>query len=94
MDDQPILQNSALSLKWEDGKLQVENRRSGLRRTFDFPAFMIRLGDVEIPADLFVQTGMQAGTDEVVFDYRHETTGIRAGCGTGSKERIPGSGSS
>ena len=39
---------------------------------------MIRLGDVEIPADLFVQTGMRAGTDEVAFDYRHETTGIRA----------------
>ena len=72
-----MLQNSALCLKWEGGDLQVENRLSGTCRSFDFPAFMIRLGDVEIPADRFVRTGMQSGTDEVAFDYRHDATGIR-----------------
>ncbi|MCE2441314.1 MAG: hypothetical protein J4F39_18060, partial [Candidatus Latescibacteria bacterium] len=77
MNDQCLLQNSALSLKWEDGNLQVENRLSGTSRVFDFPAFMLRLGEVEIHADRFVQTGMQEGTDEVAFDYRHEATDIR-----------------
>lgn len=78
MTDHWVLENNALCLRWEGGHLQVENRLSGSRRAFDFPAFMIRLGDVEIPADLFVRTGVEPGQNEIAFDYRHETTGIRA----------------
>ena len=78
MNDQWVIENSALCLRWQGGRLQVENRLSGLCRAFDFPAFMIRLGDVEIPADLFERTGVEPGEDEISFHYRHETTGIQA----------------
>ena len=68
------LENPSLRLTWEDDSLHAENRLSGVTTVFDFPAFLIRLGWVEIPPDRFQLVATEPGKDEITFSYRHDAT--------------------
>ena len=72
------LSNAALDLTWESGQLAVENRTSGTRRRFDFPAFAIKLNGEHLSGDDFTLHDTAAAPDEVTFTFRHDDTGIEA----------------
>ena len=78
MDDRTALENSALTLEWDQNRLTVHNRLSGKSRPLDFPAFQIRLGAVDIGADRFEFLESEATDTDATFKYRHRATDIAA----------------
>jgi len=72
------LENPALCLSWEEGKLRAQNRLSGRTRELSFPAFALRVMGEDLSGDSFALADVAATSEETVFSYQHEGAAIEA----------------